>query len=241
MNYQIYQAKVEDWARDYDGPPFHALLCDPPYHLTSIVKRFGKGDVYARASDSLLHLLESGLCRAMAATTKGFEIREVIGLQVGNKQAKRDFMMHLERLVKLFKTLLCTHSAILAGPFIPPFCLSFLGLPVWAISMLGDPIDILGMIFPTSMLITASTGAILTSTFMSLFFTCGKSKHSSTIQTGKRWTLRLPPSFIGFVLALWRTVFPSSVLQSANYLSKVLAARLASQLYLSGSMPFIDR
>lgn len=26
----------------YDGPLFHALLCDPPYHLTTIVKRFGK-------------------------------------------------------------------------------------------------------------------------------------------------------------------------------------------------------
>lgn len=24
---------VLDWAAHYDGPPFHALLCDPPYHL----------------------------------------------------------------------------------------------------------------------------------------------------------------------------------------------------------------
>lgn len=30
------------WSKDYDGPLFHALLCDAPYHLTSIVKRFGK-------------------------------------------------------------------------------------------------------------------------------------------------------------------------------------------------------
>ncbi len=29
------------WAREYDGPLFHAMLTDPPYHLTSIVKRFG--------------------------------------------------------------------------------------------------------------------------------------------------------------------------------------------------------
>lgn len=33
---------VLQWAKEYDGEPFHALLCDPPYHLTSIVKRFGK-------------------------------------------------------------------------------------------------------------------------------------------------------------------------------------------------------
>jgi hypothetical protein len=33
---------VLKWAAGYDGEPFHALLCDPPYHLESIVKRFGK-------------------------------------------------------------------------------------------------------------------------------------------------------------------------------------------------------
>jgi len=37
-------AKVEDWAKSYDGPKFHALICDAPYHLTSIVKRFGGKD-----------------------------------------------------------------------------------------------------------------------------------------------------------------------------------------------------
>jgi hypothetical protein len=48
------------WAQEYDGAPFHALLCDSPYHLTSIVKRFGKDNsapaqfgkdgVYSRSS-----------------------------------------------------------------------------------------------------------------------------------------------------------------------------------------------
>ena len=32
---EIVCADVMDWARDYDGPKFHALLCDPPYHLTN--------------------------------------------------------------------------------------------------------------------------------------------------------------------------------------------------------------
>lgn len=44
MKYAIAQGSVLDWARDYSGPKFHALLCDPPYHLTEITKRFGKPD-----------------------------------------------------------------------------------------------------------------------------------------------------------------------------------------------------
>jgi site-specific DNA-methyltransferase (adenine-specific) len=52
-----------EWARAYDGEPFHALLCDPPYHLDSIVKRFGKegsapakGGVYGRSSRGFMGL-----------------------------------------------------------------------------------------------------------------------------------------------------------------------------------------
>jgi hypothetical protein len=57
----IIQADILDWAKTYTGPKFHALLCDPPYHLTSIVERFGKvgsaeaqGDVYARAAKGFM-------------------------------------------------------------------------------------------------------------------------------------------------------------------------------------------
>lgn len=42
MSYQIIQDDILNWAGSYNGPKFHALLCDPPYHLTSITKRFGK-------------------------------------------------------------------------------------------------------------------------------------------------------------------------------------------------------
>jgi hypothetical protein len=38
----LHSSDAVTWARSYTGDPFHALLCDPPYHLTSIVKRFGK-------------------------------------------------------------------------------------------------------------------------------------------------------------------------------------------------------
>ena len=55
--YEIITADVLEWAASYTGPLFHALLCDPPYHLTTITKRFGKegaapatGGVYERSS-----------------------------------------------------------------------------------------------------------------------------------------------------------------------------------------------
>ena len=40
MTYRILRGDVLSFARHYRGPLFHACLCDPPYHLTSIVKRF---------------------------------------------------------------------------------------------------------------------------------------------------------------------------------------------------------
>ena len=34
MTYEIICADVIAWAESYEGEPFHAILCDPPYHLT---------------------------------------------------------------------------------------------------------------------------------------------------------------------------------------------------------------
>lgn len=42
MKYKIYNQDVIEWAEQYSKGKFHALLSDAPYHLTSIVKRFGK-------------------------------------------------------------------------------------------------------------------------------------------------------------------------------------------------------
>jgi len=57
----IINADVIDWAKSYSGQKYHALLCDPPYHLESIVKRFGKPDsapaktgVYSRFSKGFM-------------------------------------------------------------------------------------------------------------------------------------------------------------------------------------------
>lgn len=40
----IHQGDVLDWAAAYQGEPFHAMLCDPPYHLTSMTERYGAPD-----------------------------------------------------------------------------------------------------------------------------------------------------------------------------------------------------
>jgi site-specific DNA-methyltransferase (adenine-specific) len=52
---------VIDWAKEYNGEKFHALLSDPPYHLTSIVKRFGKkGSAPAKDRDGLYQRASKG-------------------------------------------------------------------------------------------------------------------------------------------------------------------------------------
>lgn len=38
----IHHADMLEWLTTYDGPLFDSCVTDPPYHLTSIVKRFGK-------------------------------------------------------------------------------------------------------------------------------------------------------------------------------------------------------
>lgn len=40
-NWKIYNQDVMDWSAAYDGEPFHAMLCDPPYHLYSPVSKSG--------------------------------------------------------------------------------------------------------------------------------------------------------------------------------------------------------
>lgn len=42
--WKIYNEDIVEWSKNYTKTKFHALLCDPPYHLESITKRFGKND-----------------------------------------------------------------------------------------------------------------------------------------------------------------------------------------------------
>ena len=40
MGYKIINADVMEWAKNYKGPRFHALLCDPPYSLNFMNKKW---------------------------------------------------------------------------------------------------------------------------------------------------------------------------------------------------------
>ncbi|MFA4974847.1 MAG: hypothetical protein WC683_19775 [bacterium] len=50
----IVHADVLAWAKGYDGPKFHAMLCDPPYHLTDTkdLGNFGQGG-FGNRSDAI--------------------------------------------------------------------------------------------------------------------------------------------------------------------------------------------
>lgn len=65
----IHAGDAVKWANEYEGELFHALLCDSPYHLTSIVKRFGKvsmeddtktSDKVRRRADGYSRLIRTG-------------------------------------------------------------------------------------------------------------------------------------------------------------------------------------
>lgn len=67
MTIAVHHADMLDWLADYDGPLFDACVTDPPYHLTSIVKRFGKpGSAEAKV----------GATGAYARASRGFMGKE---------------------------------------------------------------------------------------------------------------------------------------------------------------------
>lgn len=67
MAIAVHHGQMQDWLAAYDGPLFDSCVTDPPYHLTSIVKRFGKdGSAPCKA----------GATGAYARAAKGFMGKE---------------------------------------------------------------------------------------------------------------------------------------------------------------------
>lgn len=67
MSISVHHARMEEWLAAYDGPLFDSCCTDPPYHLTSIVKRFGKAGSAA---------CKEGATGAYARASKGFMGKE---------------------------------------------------------------------------------------------------------------------------------------------------------------------
>lgn len=65
MTVAVHHASMLDWLDAYTGPLFDACVTDPPYHLTSIVKRFGKAGAAAAK-------VPAGGSGAYARASKGF-------------------------------------------------------------------------------------------------------------------------------------------------------------------------
>lgn len=92
MTYKINHANIKDWAANYDGPLFDAILCDPPYELGFMGKSWDSSgiafdtemwaDIYKLLKPGA-HLLAFSGSRtyhrmACAIEDAGFEIRDMI-------------------------------------------------------------------------------------------------------------------------------------------------------------------
>jgi len=92
MNHRINHANIKEWAKNYDGPQFDGILCDPPYELGFMGKSWDSSgiafdqDMWADLLRILKpggHLLAFSSSRtyhrmAVAIEDAGFEIRDMI-------------------------------------------------------------------------------------------------------------------------------------------------------------------
>jgi len=71
VKWQIVNANVLDWCREYDGPPFHAMLTDPPYELGFMGKSWdSQGIAFQSSTWAALaeHLLPGAWIMAFASS-----------------------------------------------------------------------------------------------------------------------------------------------------------------------------
>lgn len=69
--YRIENLNILDWCKFYQGEPFHALLCDPPYHLTSVKRLSGSTEEKEPETLNDDKLKQSGAARFFKSQ-KGF-------------------------------------------------------------------------------------------------------------------------------------------------------------------------
>ena len=92
MKHKINHANIKDWAKNYDGPLFDGILCDPPYELGFMGKSWDSSgiafdadmwaDIYKLLKPGA-HLLAFSGSRtyhrmAVAIEDAGFEVRDMI-------------------------------------------------------------------------------------------------------------------------------------------------------------------
>lgn len=211
----IIQSDILNWAKNYTGEPYHAMLS----------RSFA--------------LLVFGFCDAMATATEGDKVGKVISFNVGRKQAKRSPVMYMKNLLKFIEALRRIHPAMLASPIVPTLCFALLGLPICTVPVGFISVNILGMVFTASMYITASARAVFTRSFMLSKFAFCEGKRVAAIQTIQRNLSKFFTLFYGGILTLRRAMLTPSVLQPAGDSCKFFAAVFTSQFNLIYNLAFI--
>lgn len=74
MSYNIAHTDIMQWAKEYNGAPFHALLCDPPYELAFMGKRWDNSGISFRPETwaALARHLHPGAYGMAFASTRGY-------------------------------------------------------------------------------------------------------------------------------------------------------------------------
>lgn len=216
-------------------------ICDPPYELTSITKRFGKegaapaqegtNGAFARASAGLgrlaLRPLIRRLCRPVAQGTERNEVVEVVGSQVRREQAIRPNVVALQGLTEVPDAIRVSSEAMLAGPFVSPLRLAFLCRPIRASAFLCPPVDVLGMVHTVP--VTIATGATAILSFAFLGSAGVERERLITVETAETHG-SMGAALNCRVLAFGRTMKPAPPFHSAGGLLKLLAAMFAFAL-----------
>lgn len=73
MSITVHHGQMQDWLAAYDGPLFDSCVTDPPYHLTSIVKRYSKTSIDADGTNE--RRAKAG-ADGMARLSRGFMGKE---------------------------------------------------------------------------------------------------------------------------------------------------------------------
>lgn len=164
--YTMHRASVLDWAAAYTGPKYHAMFCDPPYHMTEMTKRFGKpgsapaqygtDGAFARQAlvrplQSLYFSIRAPVARIAERDEVGNVVRFLVALQT--KQAERLLVVNIGS----------GRAALLACVVVPTQRLAPLRLPVRAAII--SKAKILRVIQSVTMSVTTWARTVFTAAF----------------------------------------------------------------------------
>jgi hypothetical protein len=134
--------------------------------------------------------------------------------------------MHYQTLTKLKIAFFFCYFAALAGIIISFKDFAALGVPIWAMPVRTIPINKIGVILFDPMSISTCATTIFPCTLMTICFAFCKVKSFMAIQTEKL-SIIFWPLLYGCILTFRRTMFTSTVLETACNSRKLFTAMFA--------------